>query len=1067
MSSREATEEYIAFISYCHKPLDKSAAERIQKSIEGYRVPAELRDQAGGKRLGRVFRDEDELPAAPNLTAAIKYALDHSRFLITICTRSFPASRWCQEEVRYFLEHHDRDHVLAVLVDGDPEESFSKYMRYTYDEEGNITGEAEPLAANIAGGNKTIDNRVYRREITRLAAALIGCSFDALWQREKRSRTNRLMGLMGLGTAVLAAFLFLAVSKNNEITLQSQALMKQYNSMSVETGMTLLEKYDPYTALQIGGSLLLEDTQSETFDFRAMGLINKAMGSYCYRQLRSRILYTQETDFKDLEVTADGQRALVMDTAGTLRSLDLSTGDALWTVTSGALYDEPAANASFLPLEAKDLVLCRNGRKVCALSLADGREIWSWNFLDKSPAAVWALSPDGETLLVVSCQEAGAPALLTGLDTGTGEEKGSVDLSVEGYQMMLQEKDPAFSMGLGFSDDSSRIACAFYADREGEEESHTDCFYLDISVSDWEIIHRYVWERDEYADSAIFLGIKPDPEKEFTSCIQYDNVYGSMICTCMDWKKRDFWQASDAFRLRARSGIGLPSGMDKNYHSVPMLCDERMLVAFLDNGAFVYDRESGRLQNAYLFEGKILHARWLDKKERNAEILTDDGSICRYDFSSDFDFAPEEVELNTYDQYDLRLSVPVGQGILENREGFIYLTVRDEEPGQILGVERISDLTIQSLAGTAYPDVLALTPSGGKLMSWHLGETTRVSITDTGTGSLVQEASFDTPGEEARPFPLDEKSFLYRGKICFMDGSIKDLEVPEGYSLDNAREILHVRMEDGRVLTAANLCRDTLPHLNLCWINGSLVQASARRTRNLAFRTCTAFALGENGWYTGYGTCRTENAKGVEEISEKPCFGSFHAPSGKRVLIEDPKPDALRRTLAVGTREPVFACAYDDGSIAVGSLDTGRIVILDTVQISGDVRAMCFAEGDQYLIFLTSAGRLNMVKLQDGGLYFSQNVELFGRSASQITGISCLESTNLNSFLIRLECGSEAGGPWYQVHRKDFNIIGQADHVGAADSKNGRIYSCINRKIFAFPIHSLDDLRQMTRQPDY
>ena len=42
--------EYIAFISYRHRPLDKQAAERIQKSIENYVVPAEFRERVGGKK---------------------------------------------------------------------------------------------------------------------------------------------------------------------------------------------------------------------------------------------------------------------------------------------------------------------------------------------------------------------------------------------------------------------------------------------------------------------------------------------------------------------------------------------------------------------------------------------------------------------------------------------------------------------------------------------------------------------------------------------------------------------------------------------------------------------------------------------------------------------------------------------------------------------------------------------------------------------------------------------------------------------------------------------------------
>ena len=34
---------YIAFISYRHKPLDAKAARMIEKRIESYRIPKELR----------------------------------------------------------------------------------------------------------------------------------------------------------------------------------------------------------------------------------------------------------------------------------------------------------------------------------------------------------------------------------------------------------------------------------------------------------------------------------------------------------------------------------------------------------------------------------------------------------------------------------------------------------------------------------------------------------------------------------------------------------------------------------------------------------------------------------------------------------------------------------------------------------------------------------------------------------------------------------------------------------------------------------------------------------------
>ena len=49
---RSEERSYIAFISYRHTPLDREAAERVQKKIENYTVPKEFREQVGGKKLG-------------------------------------------------------------------------------------------------------------------------------------------------------------------------------------------------------------------------------------------------------------------------------------------------------------------------------------------------------------------------------------------------------------------------------------------------------------------------------------------------------------------------------------------------------------------------------------------------------------------------------------------------------------------------------------------------------------------------------------------------------------------------------------------------------------------------------------------------------------------------------------------------------------------------------------------------------------------------------------------------------------------------------------------------------
>ena len=44
--TEQAARSYKAFISYRHKPLDKEAAAMIQKSIEHYTIPPEMRNEA-------------------------------------------------------------------------------------------------------------------------------------------------------------------------------------------------------------------------------------------------------------------------------------------------------------------------------------------------------------------------------------------------------------------------------------------------------------------------------------------------------------------------------------------------------------------------------------------------------------------------------------------------------------------------------------------------------------------------------------------------------------------------------------------------------------------------------------------------------------------------------------------------------------------------------------------------------------------------------------------------------------------------------------------------------------
>lgn len=86
--------EYAAFISYRHVDPDRRWAKWLHTQLETYRIPKQLIADSTSKRLGRVFRDEEELAASAQLSQEIDRALEQSRFLIVICSPRTPDSEW-------------------------------------------------------------------------------------------------------------------------------------------------------------------------------------------------------------------------------------------------------------------------------------------------------------------------------------------------------------------------------------------------------------------------------------------------------------------------------------------------------------------------------------------------------------------------------------------------------------------------------------------------------------------------------------------------------------------------------------------------------------------------------------------------------------------------------------------------------------------------------------------------------------------------------------------------------------------------------------------------------------
>jgi WD40 repeat protein len=218
------TQAYVAFISYRHEGPDRAWAKWLHRALEGYRLPRSVsREFDVPRRLGTVFRDEEELPAASELKREVELALERSKYLIVVCSPRTPGSQWVNQEVTRFLEFGRGDRILTLLTDGDPAVSFPLALRG--DQRGHHAAVPpqrprglEPLAADVRPDTEESPARRKRRAKFKIAAAILGVPFDVLYRRERERRTRRLavaITSLVLTSAVLAGLALFAWLQRN------------------------------------------------------------------------------------------------------------------------------------------------------------------------------------------------------------------------------------------------------------------------------------------------------------------------------------------------------------------------------------------------------------------------------------------------------------------------------------------------------------------------------------------------------------------------------------------------------------------------------------------------------------------------------------------------------------------------------------------------------------------------------------------------------------------------------------------------------------------------------------
>lgn len=186
-----------AFVSYSHA--DSAFAARLQRKLEGYRLPRRLAGQVeplpGQAQgcIGPVFRDRTSLSAATDLSAAVREGIAASSALVVVASPDARRSEWVDKEIALFRELHPDAPILVALARGEPAEALPEALR----------AGAEPLCADFrrAGDGN-------RLAFLKIVAGLAGLPLDTLVQRDAQRQVRRVMGVTA-GAAVLVLLLAL------------------------------------------------------------------------------------------------------------------------------------------------------------------------------------------------------------------------------------------------------------------------------------------------------------------------------------------------------------------------------------------------------------------------------------------------------------------------------------------------------------------------------------------------------------------------------------------------------------------------------------------------------------------------------------------------------------------------------------------------------------------------------------------------------------------------------------------------------------------------------------------
>ena len=379
---------YCAFLSYSHA--DHKLAKALSHALERYQLPAgvtldaDLCVRPDPRRIGRVFRDEDELSAGGQISEVLTEALANSAHLIVLCSPHAARSVWVDKEVKAFRRLRPDGKILPVLVGAHAASSaeVAQWFAPALLDTGAADGDG-PLAPDVA-------KHGLRTATLRLVAALLpGLDYDDLVNRDGL-RTRRRRQFSAGGAAVLltlfSTLAWLAISAAKEAQHETRVAQQRASEQMALLSQQALKD----GAVSLAARMALHALPSATQDRPLVWQAEVALNNANQRLTESLHLSTGKSDTL-LAVPRPGkpQELLTVNGAGEFVRWNLA-GDKAVPVLSRLKHEGKAAL-----LEAR-LVAGLNG----VLASDKAGNLYWWDIAANTPSRrkiadeIRSISPD-------------------------------------------------------------------------------------------------------------------------------------------------------------------------------------------------------------------------------------------------------------------------------------------------------------------------------------------------------------------------------------------------------------------------------------------------------------------------------------------------------------------------------------------------------------------------------------------------------------------------------------------------------------------------------------------------